>query len=59
MSSVPTRDEIEEKVRSGQAWTEFCRVLEKAGEAVLAEEKAGDLAEAPVWLAEPNLMRKI
>lgn len=32
-----TSDEIAEKVRSGEAWREFCSLLEKAGDVILGE----------------------
>jgi len=37
MSSAPPRNEMAGEIRSGAAWKEFCRVLETAGDAILAE----------------------
>ncbi|MBP1687466.1 MAG: hypothetical protein H6Q33_3609 [Deltaproteobacteria bacterium] len=45
MSSAPPRGEITEKVRSGVAWKEFCRVLETAGDAILAEGNPDDVLD--------------
>ena len=38
----PDHDEIVERVTSGEAWKEFCGLLEKAGEAILDERNPDD-----------------
>ena len=45
MSKRPSSEELAEKVRSGEAWREFCRILEQAGEAILAEGNPDDLLD--------------
>ena len=41
----PDRAEIVEKVTSGDAWREFCRLLEQAGDAILDERNPDDPLE--------------
>lgn len=45
MSKRPSSEELAEQVRSGQAWREFCRLLEQAGEAVLAPGNPDNLLD--------------